>query len=539
MQTAQTTPSADAVVQVPQAQYDSMQSQLARLAEVEQNYADLKAQFEWFKRQLFGVRSEKRADPNAQPGQIPLFSAQPAEPIVVTPTVVVPAHQRQKQRTGEEVNDTGLRFGPEVPVKEIVLPCALLDGPQGHLYEVIDHKTSLRLARQPGSHVVLRYLRPVARLKGGAAAGGAAGVPVLVTTPALLGVLDHAQVDVSFLAGMLVDKFVYHTPLYRQHQRLIDEGIVVSRATLDNWARAGINLLEPIARAIRTMILAGSRLKVDETPIMAGRTKGATGQGKMKQGWLWPMLGESGDIAFYYSPSRAAAVVKELLGEQFTGTLQTDGYHAYASYTAKLPSCVHALCWAHSRRAFLKAETQDPQPVAQALEMIRGLYAIEANLRQVGACAQMILAHRQECSAPIVDRFFGWVKAEIEKPALLPRSPLAKALAYVSEREKGLRAFLADAWLALDTNDLERALRVIPMGKKNWLFCTTEFGAQQVATIQTLLATCRAHGVDAYTYLVDVLQRINQHPASDIEALTPRAWAERFGANPLRSDLAR
>ena len=82
----------------------------------------------------------------------------------------------------------------------------------------------------------------------------------------------------------------------------------------------------------------------------------------------------------------------------------------------------------------MKAETQEPQPVAQALELMRALYAIEANLRQMRASAQIILAHRQVCSAPLVDRFSGWVRAEIEKPALLHRSPLAKALAYVSER---------------------------------------------------------------------------------------------------------
>ena len=278
---------------------------------------------------------------------------------------------------------------------------------------------------------------------------------------------------------------------------------------------------------------------MDETPIKAGRTKGANGQGKMKQGWLWPILGEEGDIAFYYAASRAGTVVREVLGENYQGILQTDGYQVYAKYAASLPGCTHALCWAHSRRAFLKAESIDPQPVAQALEMIRGLYAIERELRAVGADHQTILARRKTESEPIVDRFFKWVEAEIAKPELLPRSPLAKALGYVKEREPGLREFIKDAWLALDTNDLERALRVIPMGKKNWLFCTTEFGAQQVATIQTLLATCRAHGIDAYTYLVDVLQRINQHPASRLRELTPRMWAERFGHDPLRSDLAR
>ena len=120
--------------------------------------------------------------------------------------------------------------------------------------------------------------------------------------------------------------------------------------------------------------------------------------------------------------------------------------------------------------------------------MIRALYAIERQLREAGASEATILARRRDESTPIVDQFFAWVTEQIADPALLPRSPLARALGYAREREPGLRHFLTDAWLALDTNDLERALRVIPMGRRNWLFCTTEFGAQQVATIQTLLA---------------------------------------------------
>lgn len=149
----------------------------------------------------------------------------------------------------------------------------------------------------------------------------------------------------------------------------------------------------------------------------------------------------------------------------------------------------------------------------------------------------MILQVRRNESAQIVDRFFEWVKQRLDDPGLLPRSPLAKALGYAREREAGLRVFLTDAWLHLDTNDLERALRVVPMGRRNWLFCSTEMGAQQVAVIQTLLASCRAHGIDAYTYLVDVLQRINSVSASEVDDLTPRRWQQRFGTDPLRSDL--
>ena len=85
--------------------------------------------------------------------------------------------------------------------------------------------------------------------------------------------------------------------------------------------------------------------------------------------------------------------------------------------------------------------------------------------------------------------------------------------------------------------DLERALRVIPMGKKNWMFCWTELGAKHVGIVQSLLVTCRLHDIDAYDYFVDVLQRVGQHPASLVHQLTPRPWKQLFADNPLRSDL--
>ncbi|MCM8620512.1 MAG: transposase domain-containing protein, partial [Candidatus Accumulibacter sp.] len=69
------------------------------------------------------------------------------------------------------------------------------------------------------------------------------------------------------------------------------------------------------------------------------------------------------------------------------------------------------------------------------------------------------------------------------------------------------------------------------------LFCWTELGAKQVGILQSLIVTCRLHGIDPYTYLVDVLQRVGQHPARRVAELTPRQWKERFAQNPLRSPL--
>ena len=503
-----------------------------QLAERDARIDNLQAQLDWFKQQLFGQKSERR--PEISPDQLALFSALLGEGSApADESVPVPAHtRRKKQRSGDELNDKGLRFDPDVPIEEITLSCKELQGPEAEQYEIIAWKESLRLGSVPGTSVVLRYRRPVIKRKD-------ADHTEIKTVPAPDGPLGHAQVDVSFLASMLVDKFCYHTPLYRQHQKLADEGITIARSALDRWCHQSIALLTPIAEAVKAAILGGSHLKIDETPIKAGRgKKKSDGRGTMKQGWFWPMLGEDGSIAFHFSPSRGKQALLDLIGEHYSGTLQSDGYDVYARFTAANESITHALCWSHTRRTFLKAEKSEPEAVGEILTMIRALYAIERELRETGADTEKILQTRIERSRPIVDRVFDWIKEQRHRPDLLPKSPFAKALNYAATREAGLRVFLSDPIVDLDTNDLERALRVIPMGKKNWLFAMSEVGAEHVATIQTLLASCRAHGTNPHDYLVDVLQRIDVHPAKDIGDLTPARWKEKFAENRMISMLA-
>ncbi len=138
----------------------------------------------------------------------------------------------------------------------------------------------------------------------------------------------------------------------------------------------------------------------------------------------------------------------------------------------------------------------------------------------------------------IADQFFAWCYEQHQRTDLVNTNPLAKALNYVRNHQEQLCVYLSDPDVPIDTNHLERALRVIQMGRKNWMFCWTEVGAQHVGIIQSLLTTCRLQGVNPYTYLVDVLQRISIHPASEVESLTPRVWKTKFADNPLQSDLA-
>ena len=162
---------------------------------------------------------------------------------------------------------------------------------------------------------------------------------------------------------------------------------------------------------------------------------------------------------------------------------------------------------------------------------------MEERIRDQKLSATRKLDYRLMYAKPIVEQFFAWVNQQFEAQGLLPSNPLTKALAYARERRFGLEVYLTDPDVPIDTNHLERALRAIPMGRKNWMFCWTELGAKHVGIMQSLIVTCRLHQIDPYDYLVDVLQRVGQHPASRVHELTPRLWKQLFANNPLRSPL--
>jgi hypothetical protein len=157
-------------------------------------------------------------------------------------------------------------------------------------------------------------------------------------------VIEKSVADVSFLAGLLVDKFLYHLPLYRQHQRLQDGGIHLARATLTNLVHQSAALLEPIYEAQLRSILESAVLAMDETPIRAGRSPDR--QGKMQGAYFWPMYGDRHEVAFPFSTSRSLATARGLL-ESFIGVLLSDGYPVYERYTVEVKDAVRAQCWSH------------------------------------------------------------------------------------------------------------------------------------------------------------------------------------------------
>lgn len=392
-------------------------------------------------------------------------------------------------------------------------------------YEVSSEKVTYRLAQRPGAYGILKFRRPVIKRKDTA---------VRSCPPAPPAGFEKSLAEVSLVAGLLSEKVVFHLPLSRQPQRVPQAGIRLSRSTLTQWVQRAADLVEPIYYALLSAILQRWLLGMAETPLKAGRQE----KGKLPRGDLWPIYGEQDEVAFPCAASRAQAVVREALG-QFCGVLLTDGYIVYKLFAQKVEGLVQAQCWSHTRRQFVDVAGAEPRLVAAALDHIEGFYREEAEIRKRGLSGEAKLAHRGEYTKPLVDDFFAWLKQTVMTEILLPTNPFGQAAEYALKREAALKVFLTDPDVPIDTNHLEREIRPIAVGRKNWMFCWTEVGARQVGIIYSLLSSCRLQGVDPYVYLVDVLQRVDMHPALEVQLLTPRLWKQHFADHPLRSDLDR
>ena len=170
----------------------------------------------------------------------------------------------------------------------------------------------------------------------------------------------------------------------------------------------------------------------------------------------------------------------------FSGTLVTDDYAAYRKYAEKTPSVIQALCWSQTRRYFDRAKESEIEKSSWILDRMGQLYAVEADIRGKNLIDQKKLGYRTEYLHPIVDSIFDWLRKEAQDKSNLPSSPFMKGVSYSLDNETGLRQFLNNSEIPLDTNALERGNKAIATGRKNWLFCATEIGSEYVALLHSL-----------------------------------------------------
>ena len=176
---------------------------------------------------------------------------------------------------------------------------------------------------------------------------------------------------------------------------------------------------------------------MDETPIKAGRKQ----KGKMKSAYFWPVYGDDHEVVCTYSASRGKQHIIDTLQNEFSGTLVTDGYAAYARYVEKTEGFTRAQCWVHSRRYLVNAQDSSPTEIEQALGLIGQLYQGEKVIQETQLTGEKKRAYRLEHSKPKVDAVFEWLDEQCQRTDLTPKHPLTKAINYIKTRETELRVF--------------------------------------------------------------------------------------------------
>jgi transposase len=335
----------------------------------------------------------------------------------------------------------------------------------------------------------------------------------MITASAPPGVVDKGHYGASVYADTIVKKCGYSLPLYRIERLFEQAGCPISRSTLCSLFHRAAQLMQPIYKRLLALVCAHPYLNADETrePVQK--------KGGCKDEWIWTLYCDLA-VIYYFSETRGSSVPLELL-DGTEGYLQVDGYSAYNA-VCKENGRKRVACWAHTRRLFFAA-LKDFPCAREILDLIVDLYRIEyraAEQQALGTAEHLMM--REQMSEPITKAIKAWL--DEQEPKHPPKSKLGKAIGYAKNQWEALTVFLTDPRLALDNNVSENALRIIALGRKNFLFVGHEEGGQNLAILQSIVGTCKLHNVNPSAYLTDVLIRIQTHPAKDIDALLPQNW---------------
>jgi len=320
--------------------------------------------------------------------------------------------------------------------------------------------------------------------------------------------VPRGMVDESLIAEMISEKIQFHTPIHRFSKKLKQSGIkCISENNLYNWFHRGAEALIPIYNLLVADIVAQSYIQGDETgmPVLSKNKKGAAHRGQM---WAF-MAPTIKAIAFNYEPTRSAKSACVIL-ENYQGILQVDGYSAYETVAKTRPIDL-IYCMAHSRRKFFEAKDTAPQIANYFLKQVQILYQIEQRCRDEDLNFEQRLKLRQQKALPILQELKEWLAEQVNKPDLLPKSQIYKALKYTDPRWKGLSAYAHDGRLEIDNNWVENTIRPIALGRKNYMFAGSDQAAQNLAVLYSLVNTCRKNDINVFNYLHWLLKKVAAH----------------------------
>ncbi len=318
----------------------------------------------------------------------------------------------------------------------------------------------------------------------------------------------------SLAAHIAVNKYADHLPLYRQSKILARQSIDLSRSTMCGIIRKGAVLIQPIYEAMIKKAMNGDYLMADESsiPVMQKNEK----KEKVKKGCMLVKVAPNEKIMVmeYIKTKEKQNIVNSL--KNFKGHLQVDGNVSYEAL-ASLDKIVLMHCLVHSRRYFEKALDYDHARASEMLHMIQNIYYIERSC--TGKSPEQILKIRQQQAIPVLNKIKQWLDENLSIKD--PPDPIQKAIKYMLKRWNGFTEYVNHAHLRPDNNLIENQIRPLALGRKNYLFAGSDNGAIHAAIYYSIFATCKMNDINPFDYLVDVFNRISEHPINKIKELIP------------------
>ena len=407
---------------------------------------------------------------------------------------------------------------PDLPVEvvQIDLPAEQKVDAQGQPLRRIGEETSDRLALVPGHFFIKRTVRP----KYTDPALPEHGVRC---APLPARIIDGGLLDESVLADVLIRKFDDHLPLHRIGEIYFrDGGVDLAKQTLSDAVLACADWLEPLHAAVLAALKADRVLHVDETvlPLQA--------PGKTIKARAWAYVGTEVPLLYYdFTLNKAGQHVRERLAgwgsPESPVYLQADAANNYDGLYVQCPHIREVGCWAHARRKFFEIAKHRSTPSASgALERINALFEIERQASEAGFDHDARRRWRVEHAKPKLDELAEFLKTEQQQ--LLPNTPTMAAIGYVQNHWQALTRYLEHGQCVIDNNAAERALRVVAVGRKNWLFAGSLRSGERAANVMTLIQSAKINGLDPQAYLRDVLERMPTARQSDLHDLLPHNW---------------
>ena len=469
---------------------------------------DLEGQLYYLKRQLFGTKSEK-----LDPAQRMLFEDLYKELQSKLEEESSPKTPSERRKAKANANHKGRRPLPPELDREIIeiepdedeKVCSDCNSPKQRIGEEVTEK----LDYIPACFKVKRYVRPKYACKQCEGDVSIAPLPPMA--------IDKGIPAEGLLAYIITSKYADHLPLNRLEGMGRRAGVEMKVSTMCDWVGHCADLLSPLVKRMHQKILQSPKINTDDTsvPVKSKKRKGST-----YKGYLWVYLDDCNNTVFDFTPTRSREGPLNFLGD-YGGFVQADAYSGYDEFF-RTSEATEVGCHAHARRKFEYAMDSDPVRASQMLALWKSLYAIEKNAKEQKYSDAQLLQARQTEAKPILDQIYSNLMAW--KDQVLPKSPTGKAITYALNQWEALMRYVDDPILEIDNNLSERTLRMVAVGRKNWMFAGSEAGAERAATIYSLVAGCKLNGLDPFAYFRDVLEKVTTTPAGKIDNLLPANW---------------